>query len=464
MITIPFDHIMGLWEEARSKSSFINQSVLISYTKQIEDQDPFTFFQNSEKYFPGQRFFWSNPDHSHIIVGAGITQEFTVKDDENRYQSIEKQWKRFIEEAVCKYEVEEVGPVIFGGFSFDPKKEKTSLWSQFSDALFILPTFMLTILKGKTFITINYLSDFNKLHLQNLVATEEDLLKPISVKQLSTTSIVKCVEMDPSEWKQSISNVTKRISEGVMDKVVLAREMRVLFDNDINVLPVLEHLMEEQSNSYIYTFERGNDCFLGATPEQLVKKDGKNVQSMCLAGSIARGEDVLEDEEYGQTLLQDEKNIHEHELVVKMIRASLEEVCSQVHTPDRPSLYKMKHIQHLHTPVKAITTENKSITDFVKLLHPTPALGGFPQDVAMETIREVEKLDRGWYAGPLGWMDYKQDGEFIVSIRSGLLQAREASLFAGCGVVEDSDPESEYKETQIKFKPMLSALGGNPSK
>ncbi|KMJ57709.1 hypothetical protein AB685_12690 [Bacillus sp. LL01] len=461
MITIPFHHIVNLWEEAKTKATSINQSVLISYTKKVEQLDPLQFFQRSERYFPGQRFFWSNPDHSHMMVGAGVTAEFTADGEEDRYQNIEKQWKRFIQKAVCKSDAQTVGPVIYGGFSFDPKKEKTLLWNQFSDALFILPTFMLTKIENNTYITINYLSDCDEATLKGLVNMEEELLNGSSIQHEGTTSIVKCLEMDPVEWKESISKVTKRITEGQMDKVVLARELRVLFQDKVNVTSVLHNLLEEQANSYLFTIERGTDCFLGATPEQLVKKQGEKVQSMCLAGSIARGATMEEDDQFGKALLTDEKNMHEHDLVVQMIRASLEKVCEQVRTPSEPNLYKMKHIQHLHTPVMAHAKNDNSITALVKLLHPTPALGGFPQEISLETIREVERLDRGWYAGPIGWMDWKEDGEFIVAIRSGLLQGREASLFAGCGIVGDSDPESEYHETQIKFRPMLSALGGN---
>lgn len=461
MITIPFHHIVSLWEEAKVKAASVNQSVLISYTKKIEQLDPLHFFRKSEQFFEGQRFFWSNPDHSHVMVGAGVAAEFTADGEDERYHDIEKQWKRFIEQAVCNKCTHSVGPVMYGGFSFDPKKEKTKLWDQFADALFTLPTFMLTKVEGNTYITINYLSDCDESVLKELVRLEEELLSGSSIKHVNTTSIVKCLEMDPMEWKESISKVTEKITDGQMDKVVLARELRVLFQDKVNVAPVLENLMEEQANSYIFTIERGTDCFLGATPEQLVKKQGNKVQSMCLAGSIARGESVEEDAQLGSALLTDEKNMHEHDLVVQMIRASLEKVCENVRTPSEPNLYKMKHIQHLHTPVTAEATDDCSLSDLIKILHPTPALGGFPQDISLQTIREVEKLDRGWYAGPLGWMDWKEDGEFVVAIRSGLLQEKEASLFAGCGIVGDSDPESEYQETQIKFRPMLSALGGN---
>lgn len=134
---------------------------------------------------------------------------------------------------------------------------------------------MLTRINGDSFLTVNYLSDCKAEELQNFMNMELELLKRYSEHNSSTPSIVKCLEMDPSDWKQSISKVTQRITEGEMEKVVLARELRVLFDSNINIVSVVENLLKEQVSSYIYSFEQGSDCFLGATPEQLVKKRRK---------------------------------------------------------------------------------------------------------------------------------------------------------------------------------------------
>ncbi len=143
-----------------------------------------------------------------------------------------------------------------------------------------------------------------------------------------------------------------------------------------------------------------------------------------------------------------------------MIKHAMNESCTSVSSPNHPEILKMRDIQHLYTPVKGIAKENVSLLTVVNRLHPTPALGGQPKQKAYEIIRELEILDRGWYGSPIGWFDTKDNGEFAVAIRSGLINGKDASLFAGCGIVGDSEPESEYKETMIKFRPMLSALGG----
>ena len=218
--------------------------------------------------------------------------------------------------------------------------------------------------------------------------------------------------------------------------------------------------MLEQRDSYVFAFESGGDCFIGASPERLVKKENNKVYSTCLAGSIARGNDTLEDNTLGDELLNDDKNLQEHQYVVDMIKEAIEDTCSNVDIPIRPKLLKLRHIQHLYTPVRGVAKPGTSLLQIAEKLHPTPALGGLPKDSAILKIREVEDLDRGLYGGPLGWFDYRRNGEFAVAIRSGLIQSNEASIFAGCGVVEDSIAEVEYQETKIKFKPMLSALGG----
>jgi len=141
-----------------------------------------------------------------------------------------------------------------------------------------------------------------------------------------------------------------------------------------------------------------------------------------------------------------------------MIRNSIENYCSDVQIPKEPIIYPLKNLQHLYTPVTATLKNGQSIFDIIKQLHPTPALGGVPREKSLAFIRDHELLDRGWYGSPVGWLDSNQNAEFAVAIRSGLIQGDEASLFAGCGIMKDSDPEAEYEETNIKFLPMLSVL------
>ena len=180
---------------------------------------------------------------------------------------------------------------------------------------------------------------------------------------------------------------------------------------------------------------------------------------MALAGTAPRGTTQAEDEQIGSELLQSKKNGIEHAVVGATVRKALLAHCSSVHVSDTPQLLKLKNVQHLQTPIVAELLPGRCILDVMADLHPTPAVGGFPQEKALATIRRIEQLDRGWYAGPLGWIGASGHGEFAVALRSGLVSEHEATLFAGCGIVGDSNPQSEYVESYLKLQVMLRGLG-----
>lgn len=443
----------------------LSQSILVSEVHKIDRIDPFHFFASGREKYLGERFFWKDPEGEQILAGLGICGQIQSDQAADRFFHVEKEWKRFMDSALVfnKYKLNGIGPALFGGFSFDPLKKGTALWSKFSEALFHIPKYMLTIIKGEAYFTTNVICTqhddptlFEKLSRER----EEVLSRAVMKPALAQLDLKEIVEIEPEAWKQTVTDVVNSFENSELKKVVLARELRLHFEDEVQAERVLANLLDHQKASFTFAFESNGDCFIGASPERLVKKDGDSLFSACLAGSIARGNTPEEDEKLGCELLTDQKNLIEHQYVVDMIKEAMEETCDEVILPDQPALMKMKYIQHLYTPVIGKNREGTSILHLVDRLHPTPALGGLPKQAAIEKIREIEQLDRGLYAAPVGWMDYQGNGEFAVAIRSGLIQGKEASLFAGCGVVADSNAESEYKETSIKFRPMLTALGG----
>lgn len=460
---------LNLLEKAKKLSIERGQTILVSMVNKINMLDPLAFFEAGKRLFNGNRSFWSDPEEELVLVGLGSMYSILTDDSPNRFQQVEKEWQAFL-----KYVLPEslnnpmgTGPLLIGGFSFDPLKEKTMLWKQFEETMLVLPKFMLTLSKGEAYLTINeFVTEQSNTEEttrqltyieENLISDSNNILIPAS----DVKTRFEAIEIEPEQWKLAVAKLAEEIRDGVLEKVVLARELRLRSEESFSPYSTLFHLREEQARSYLFAIEKGTDCFLGATPERLIKKTGDEMLSTCLAGSIKRGETPTEDERLGNWLLLDSKNLHEHRLVVKMISSAMEKGCEMMKIPNHPVLIKLKNIQHLYTPVKGKAKTDAALLDMVSLLHPTPALGGYPKETAMRKIRDEELLDRGWYAGAVGWLDAKGNGEFAVAIRSGLLQGKEASLFAGCGIVGDSDPESEYQETNIKFKPMLSALGGN---
>ncbi|MDZ5712563.1 isochorismate synthase [Jeotgalibacillus haloalkalitolerans] len=452
------------FEQAYERAEKSNQPVLYSKTMEIEPIDPLQFYEAGYSIFNGRRSFWQDPKSELIFAGAGSAKTFHMK-DQNRFDSLSDQWKTFLKNAVIEKGDAWTGPVILGGFSFDPKKPKSAEWSSFEQGYFQLPAFMLTVDQyGKTYLTMNVecKKGDHAVNVWNQMQKQKTALLNKSDSSLKDVNVLSIKEFEPEQWKSSLSSVVDRINRTELEKVVLARKVKVSFNDKKRSDSVLEKLRDDQSESFIFSFESGESCFIGATPERLIKKYQNKVLSTCLAGSIARGKTVEEDQQFGNELLHDEKNLGEHEIVVRMISKSLEDLCSELTVPDQPVLMKMRDIQHLYTPVEGMT-DKASILEFVKELHPTPALGGTPTVKAMQIIREEEEMDRGFYAAPVGWLNAEGDGEFAVAIRSGLLSGEHAYLYAGCGVVKDSDAESEYQETLIKLRPMVRAVGGTIS-
>ncbi|MFE4075373.1 isochorismate synthase MenF [Peribacillus sp. YIM B13477] len=451
---------------AIQKAKDLNDQVLFSHIKKIKCNSPLSFYQAGRERYAGERFFWEDPAKEITITGLGNVKKLKAASNAERYREVEKSWIKLQNDAVKTgvTDVEATGPLLFGGFSFDYETDSTLLWNQFGDNLFYIPAFMLSIVGKQAYLTTNLLcspDDSEKLFIDMINEREAFLFESLDGNGLGANSLVMQREVEPEEWKRTVAEAVQEIKTTDLDKIVLARELRLGFERSIDSGKVLEQLIAEQPLSYIFSLEAGGDCFVGATPERLIKKQGNEVFSTCLAGSMRRGKDEQEDVCLGEELLHDQKNLQEHQYVVSMISNAFDSVCEKVMVPAGPTLMKNRHIQHLYTPVRGISKEGVTIFEFVENLHPTPAMGGLPKEKAVVRIRELEGLERGFYAGPLGWVDTYGNGEFAVGIRSALIQNNEASLFAGCGVVEDSTPESEFWETGIKFNPMLSALGGN---
>ena len=206
-------------------------------------------------------------------------------------------------------------------------------------------------------------------------------------------------------------------------------------------------------------FRRGNRTFLGATPERLIRTDGRAFRTVAIAGTIARGADAAEDAELASALLASEKDREEQAVVVAAIRERLTPLSDDLRIEPEPRVLPLRTVQHLCTEIEGTVREQAGLLALAERLHPTPAVGGEPRDIALGLIDEHEGFDRGWYAGPIGWLGPDGDGELMVALRSGIVDRTRATLFAGCGIVADSDPEREWEESRMKLRALASALG-----
>jgi menaquinone-specific isochorismate synthase len=215
-------------------------------------------------------------------------------------------------------------------------------------------------------------------------------------------------------------------------------------------------LEENFENCYTFTYRNGDSVFFGVSPEKLFKISDGFIETDALAGSIPRGTSQDEDDKFTQELLQSEKNLAEQKSVVDFILEQLTPVTEKILFDSHPSIKKYRNIQHLYSQIRAKLKQNTSIFSLLELLHPTPAVCGMTKIEALKTINELEDFDRGMYAGVLGWFNLENEGEFIVGIRSALLCGKLLRAFAGCGIVAGSESLSEFNETELKLKPILS--------
>jgi isochorismate synthase len=361
------------------------------------------------------------------------------------------------------------GPTLFGGFAFDPLSVRTPLWDMFPDGLLLLPRTLFSSSSGRATLTVNAVLQSQDDVEQSTRRIEEDIVRLFTAvakaeqvvsEQRDEDQLVVQDIRPAAEWMERVSDTVRLIRQRVYEKVVLARATRVVdrAKEPFNVSATLQRLRRSYPDAYTFAIQRGERFFVGATPERLVQAQDGQLYTMALAGTAPRGASEQEDEQLGTGLLSSEKNNIEHAIVAATVREALLHFCSDVKVSDQPQLLKLKNMQHLKTPISGTLLPGCCILDIMAELHPTPAVGGVPREAALLAIRENEQLDRGWYAGPVGWIGAGGHGEFAVALRSGLVQRDQAILFAGCGIVADSDPQAEYAESCLKLEVMLRGL------
>jgi isochorismate synthase len=438
--------------------------------------DPLRVWQALQTLAPGECFYWEQAERQISLVSAGAALSIQARGQE-RFTAAAQVWRRLREEAIVEYAADlppdmasaEHGPVLVGGFSFDPQRPRTPLWQDFPDGLLILPRLLFSQHADRATLTFSCLI-YTTDNLDNLTkAIREEIARfselmsrshafPVPASPVTPHYAVRDVWPVPA-WKELVGRAVSSIRQGAYAKIVLARQAEIT-NGVFDLAQTLQNLRQSYPNACVFAFQRGERTFIGATPERLVYAREGKLHTAALAGSAPRGASAEEDRRLGSELLHSPKNRGEHEIVIAMLRDSLAHLCSRVWVADTPELLRLKNIQHLQTAIVGELLPGRTLLEALHTLHPTPAVGGTPTDAALSFIREHENLERGWYAGPLGWIDLHGNGEFVVALRSALLEKQRAMLFAGCGIVKDSDPEAEYAESCLKLQVILRSLAG----
>ncbi len=355
------------------------------------------------------------------------------------------------------------GPMWVGGFAFAPHGGMAPEWSSLEPALLVMPEISIARDGTQGRLTLNAVAnpgdDADRLmerleaRLHTLQPASMPLLDPDPVGGTRVASAAP-----PQHFEAAVARATERIRAGELTKMVLAREVRVHAHSNFDAGAVFDGLRAGFPSCYCYLVGTPELAFVGASPELLVRREGQRLQTVALAGTRRRSADPAVDAHLGEQLMQSPKDREEQAIVTRRIARLLDPVSIWVAAAEEPSLVKVLNVQHLATPIRAQLNEAYSCVDLAGLLHPTPAVGGEPRERALELIPALEGLDRGWYAGPIGWMDLAEDGEFCVALRCALLRERIAHLFAGEGIVRDSVPADELTANEAKLQALLPLL------
>lgn len=419
------------------------------------------------------RILWSRPDKRTGILGVGSAWTATAQGVE-RFRRVNAAWQELLTSAVGDHTDQEcwwAGPLALAGFSFRDEGPTDARWEGFPASLISLPRVCVTSIADESWLTLAVLIGSKRYSLRE---AEQEILEYVhrldtgfgherDMDQSRNQEYSQIEEFPPAaEWKAGASAAAQGVRERVLEKVVLARGLRLRAPG-ADPGWMLRRLRAGYPDCTLFAFARDGQCFLGATPERLVRLRNQEVSVMALAGSAPRGSTPEEDRRIGEGLQVSAKERIEHAIVVDALRAALADIAPRVVVSSVPELLKLQNVQHLRTRLDVELTHPRTVLELVERLHPTPAVGGLPRDAALSWIAEREGWDRGWYGGPVGWVNRRGEGEFAVAIRSALLRGEEALLFAGCGIVADSDPDQEYAESWLKLQPMLSALSSESS-
>lgn len=414
-----------------------------------------------------QWFCFEQPDRDgYAVAGLGCVRSLE-SGGTGRFADVDRAWRTL---AARAHADAPQGPpgcglIAVGGFAFAPDGGISPEWEGFSPASLTVPAVSLVRSGGSTWLTINVdvapddtldaLIDKVRQHLNGLREGNLPLLDPAPAGGYRVVS-----PMPPSHYEEAVARAVEKIRAGELDKVVLAREVRVSAPIDHDPAAVIGLLREAFASCYVYAVGRGESAFIGASPELLIRREGQRASTVALAGSTRRSADPAVDDHLAEQLRQSDKDREENAIVARRIARALSPHAVWVAVAAEPALVRVANIQHLGAPIRAQLASPVGAIELTGLLHPTPAVGGEPGRVAERLIPALEGLDRGWYAGPVGWTDAVGDGEFCVALRCALLRGHDAHLYAGCGIVRDSKPAAELAESEVKLQALLPVLAG----
>jgi salicylate biosynthesis isochorismate synthase len=421
----------------------VSQEPLLCRSESCGPVDPLHVFAAAGR---ARRFYWEQPTAGRFRVGVGCAERLVVRGPD-RFQHMEAAARELFGRISWEGDGPRVAQLV-GGFAFAPGSTGAAPWQGFADGELRLPDLL-------------YASDGDAHWRQAFPASAWSGLEiePPRLGQPVRGS-VEINSNDARTYKDCVRRALADIAAGRLDKVVVVRAARVKARSAIDAVSWLVALRERFPGCTLFAVGEGDSVFLGASPERLVRLAGDKVETAAIAGTAPRGSSRTADQAIGEALRQNAKNNEEHAIVVRHLVSALSECCDTVEVDPAPRLLKTRTVQHLFTGLRARRRAEApfSLLQLVQRLHPTPAVGGNPREAALAWLAQHEPVARGWFAGPVGFLQSDGDGEFVVALRSALTQGHAATAWAGAGIVAGSEPDAEFTETELKLRTVLGPL------
>jgi isochorismate synthase len=405
-----------------------------------------------------ERFYWERPDCEEAILALGAAARIEGS-GASRFDDVAHGLTEI--RGLLREEGDGptwAGPLLVGGFAFDSLMPPSERWAGFPSAQLVLPEWLAIRRGPETWCCLAEVGSVPSGGCEFASAPRSVTRETVALE--SPPAFHASADRPHGVYRGLVEKAVEAIREGGLEKVVLARSCTVVGSRPFETLRLLCNLRALHPSCTIFALARGPVTFLGATPERLVRLENGLVHADAVAGSAPRGRTERQDRCFARELVESKKDQEEHAVVVRCVLEALARHCDALSAPESPGLLRTDGIQHLHTPIEGRlrNPSRTTVLDLVAELHPTPAVGGAPRENALAWLRSHEGLERGWYAGPLGWLAPEGEGEFTVALRSLLLRGGEATLYAGAGIVAGSDPEAELVETRLKLRTALGAL------
>ena len=436
------------------------ENYFVSYAFETKKVDRTTIIKLFNSNFEQTFFFDTHwKDYNFIASSAEFEIESNPETNSPLITSLAQKWQSNFINNHSEFEKIKF-PLVVGASKFETEN-KEGIWTDFQTSNWYVPKLIYLCAGKKNYALLNFVARGNELN--NL---EDKFSERIGVLNINNGLFNKNgfdlsdpIEEDPEDlesWTTKINSALNEISQGHISKVVLSRRVEKDLHEQPSIQKIIDKLKEDYKDCYIFAYKKNGSVFIGASPEKLLSFNHRSIETDALAGSIRRGLDDYEDRELELKLLDDSKNLREYGEVVKFVINAISPFTKNINHFEKPFIKKLLNIQHLWTPIKAELETDNDIEEIIKRLHPTPAICGTPRETALKLISEIEDYPRGLFSGIIGWYNFEIQGEFAVAIRSALLKNKKLYAFAGCGIVDGSNPKEEFEETKLKLKPILS--------